>query len=162
LRAEEIMRIPEIVEQLAGRINEPHRATHTEAVATANTEKVDLIMENITVTLKKKGKLGTKKVLIKELFATCKGGHVTALMGPSGAGDTCNPTHPVFFGVCEFILRPFFKSTGERARREQHPHNFLPLEAFEAMTGLEGCEALEGFEGARRWLGSRRWKGERN
>jgi hypothetical protein len=71
-----------------GRINKPHRATHSEAVFMADAKKVDLVMESITVTLKKKDKRGEKKMLIKEMFATCKGGHVTALMGPSGVGAT--------------------------------------------------------------------------
>jgi hypothetical protein len=63
----------------------------------ADTEKADLIMESITVTLKKKDKQGIKKVLINEMFATCKGGHVTALMGPSGVGDALFKPKAHFF-----------------------------------------------------------------
>jgi hypothetical protein len=80
-----------------GRLNKAHRATHDKAIVMADTEKADLIMESITVTLKKKDKQGIKKVLINEMFATCKGGHVTALMGPSGVGDVLFKLKARFF-----------------------------------------------------------------
>jgi ABC-type multidrug transport system ATPase subunit len=66
-----------------------HRAGHHDNVAGVGfSSKADLVMENITVTLKKKDKEGVKKVLVKSMFATCQGGKITALMGPSGAGKT--------------------------------------------------------------------------
>jgi ATP-binding cassette, subfamily G (WHITE), member 2, SNQ2 len=61
--------------------------------ALATTQRTDLIMNNISVILKKKVKdeksgKQVKKTLVSAMSATAPGGQVTALMGPSGAGKT--------------------------------------------------------------------------